>query len=317
MKAVLPYDASPGVLRMVAALDPAIVRARVLAEADTEGLRRELADAEVLLHVLAPVTAAIMQAAPRLKLVQKIGVGVDAIDRDAARARGIAVCNMPGTNTPAVAELTLSLMLATLRRVAALDADLRGGAGWPASPAHLDAAGELDGATVGLVGYGAVARRLRPALAALGASVVVHSRTPPDDGAQALPLDDLLARVDVVSLHIPATEATRGLLDARRIAGMKAGAILINTARGALVDEDALVAALESGRLAGAGLDVFAREPLEPGHRFLGLRNVVLTPHVAWMTPGTWRRSLAVVTENCRRLGAGEGLLHRVDGGAA
>ncbi|MCM0018673.1 MAG: C-terminal binding protein [Tagaea sp.] len=317
MKAVLPYDASPGVRRQIAALDPAIVRAVVLAEADAEALRRELADADVLLHVLAPVTAAILDAAPSLKLVQKIGVGVDTIDRAAARARGIAVCNMPGTNTVAVAELTLSLIFATLRRVAALDADLRAGAGWPAAATHLDAAGELDGATVGLIGYGAVARRLRPALTALGARVVVHSRTPPDDGALSVSLDELLAAADVVSLHVPATEATRGLLDARRIARMKPGAILINTARGALVDEAALVVALADGKLAGAGLDVFAREPLAPGHPLVGLGNVVLTPHVAWMTPGTWRRSLAVVTENCRRLRAGEALLHRVDGVAA
>jgi phosphoglycerate dehydrogenase-like enzyme len=316
MKAVLHYDASPGVRRMLAALDPALVRTVVVAEADMAGLRRELADAEVLLHVLAPVTAETVQAAPRLKLVQKIGVGVDAIDRDATRARGVAVCNMPGTNTVAVAELTLSLMLATLRRVAALDAALRGGKGWPASFAHLDAAGELDGATVGLIGYGAVARRLRPALAALGAKVSVHARTVPDDGVPSVPLDDLLGAADVVSLHLPTTDATRGLLDARRIAGMKTGAILINTARGALVDEAALAAALESGRLAGAGLDVFAREPLAPDHRLLGLPNVVLTPHVAWMTPGTWRRSLAVVAENCRRLRTGAPLLHRVDGGA-
>jgi phosphoglycerate dehydrogenase-like enzyme len=315
VKAVLPYDASPGVRRMLADLDPALVRTVVVAEADMAGLRRELADAEVLLHVLAPVTAETVQAAPRLKLVQKIGVGVDAIDRDATRARGVAVCNMPGTNTVAVAELTLSLMLATLRRVAALDAALRGGKGWPASFAHLDAAGELDGATVGLIGYGAVARRLRPALAALGAKVSVHARTAPDDGVPSVPLDDLLGAADVVSLHLPTTDATRGLLDARRIAGMKTGAILINTARGALVDEAALVAALENGLLAGAGLDVFAREPLAPDHRLLGLPNVVLTPHVAWMTPGTWRRSLAVMAENCRRLLAGEPLLHRVDGG--
>jgi phosphoglycerate dehydrogenase-like enzyme len=314
MKAVLHYDASPGVRRMLAALDPALVRTVVVAEADMAGLRRELADAEVLLHVLAPVTAETVQAAPGLKLVQKIGVGVDAIDRDATRARGVAVCNMPGTNTVAVAELTLSLMLATLRRVAALDAALRGGKGWPASFAHLDAAGELDGATVGLIGYGAVARRLRPALAALGAKVSVHARTP-DEGVPSVPLDDLLGAADVVSLHLPTTDATRGLLDARRIAGMKTGAILINTARGALVDEAALVAALENGLLAGAGLDVFAREPLAPDHRLLGLPNVVLTPHVAWMTPGTWRRSLAVMAENCRRLLAGEPLLHRVDGG--
>lgn len=317
MKAVLPYDASPGVRRLIAGLDPSIVRAVVLAEADSESLRRELADAEVLLHVLAPVTDRVMEAAPRLKLVQKIGVGVDAIDRDFARSHGIAVCNMPGTNTVAVAELTLALMLATLRRVAALDADLRAGAGWPPAAAHLDAAGELDGATVGLVGYGAVSRRLRPALSALGADVVVHARTPPDDGTRAVALDELLASSDVVSLHLPATEATRGLIDARGIARMKPGAILINTARGALVDESALRAALAEGKLSGAGLDVFAREPIASGDPLLALPNVVVTPHVAWMTTGTWRRSLEVVAENCRRLRAGAPLLHRVDGGTS
>lgn len=317
MKAVLPYDASPGVRRLIDALDPAILRAVVLPEADAAGLRRELADADVLLHVLAPVTRAILETAPRLRLVQKIGVGVDAIDRDAARARGVAVCNMPGTNTAAVAELTLALMLAAMRRVASLDAGLRARAGWPADPAALDAGVELDGATVGLVGYGAVARRLRPALVALGAEVVVHTRSAPEDGVRAVSLDELLAVADIVSLHLPATEATRGLLDARRIARMKPGAILVNTARGALVDDAALIDALAEGRLGGAGLDVFAREPLAPESRLRELGNVVLTPHVAWMTPGTWRRSLAVVVENCRRLRAGEVLLHRVDGGGA
>lgn len=311
MKAVLPYDASPGTKRLLESLDPAIAQVRVLAENDSAGLARELADADVLLHVLAPVTAAILDAAPKLRLVQKIGIGVDTIDRVHAAKRDIAVCNMPGTNTVAVAELTLALMLAALRRVTALDAGLRAGA-WTPDAAHLDLAGELDGACVGLIGYGAVAKRLRPVLEALGARVVVYTRSTPDDGAKSLPLDVLLTQADVISLHVPATAETRGLLNASRIARMKKGAVLVNTARGALIDEAALIAALSSGHLAAAGLDVFAVEPLAHGNALLKLPNVVATPHIAWMTPGTWRRSLAVVAENCRRLASGAPLLHRV-----
>lgn len=311
MKAVLPYDASPGTKRLLESLDPAIARVCVLAENDSAGLARELAGADVLLHVLAPVTASILDAAPKLRLVQKIGIGVDTIDRVHAAKRDIAVCNMPGTNTAAVAELTLALMLAALRRVTALDAGLRGGA-WTPDAGHLDMAGELDGACVGLIGYGAVAKRLRPVLEALGARVVVYARRAPDDGAKTLPLDVLLTQADVVSLHLPATAETRGLLNASRIARMKKGAVLVNTARGALLDEAALIAALSSGHLGAAGLDVFATEPLTPGNALLKLPNVVVTPHVAWMTPGTWRRSLAVVAENCRRLASGEALLNRV-----
>ncbi len=312
MKAVLPYDASPGTKRLLESLDPAIAQLRVLAENDSTGLARELADADVLLHVLAPVTASILDAAPKLRLVQKIGIGVDTIDRVHAAKRNIAVCNMPGTNTVAVAELTLALMLAALRRIPALGAGLRAGA-WTPDAAHLDAAGELDGACVGLIGYGAVAKRLRPVLEALGARVVVYARSTPDDGAKSLPLEVLLTQADVVSLHVPATAGTRGLLNASRIARMKKGAVLVNTARGALVDEPALIAALSSGHLAAAGLDVFAIEPPAHDNALLKLPNVVATPHIAWVTPGTWRRSLAVVAENCRRLATGASLLHRVD----
>jgi phosphoglycerate dehydrogenase-like enzyme len=281
MKAVLPYDPPPSIGRMIAAAGAGLVRIVRVPEGDAEAVRRELGDADVMLHVLAPVTAALMEAAPRLRLVQKIGVGVDAIDRDFARRRGIAICNMPGTNTIAVAELALGLMLAALRRIASLDAGLRAGRGWPAGPADLDAAGEIAGSCVGLVGYGAVARRLRRVLEALGAEVIVHSRSVPDDGAVNVPLDALLERADIVSLHLPLDSGTRNLFDA--------------------------------GRLAAAGLDVFAVEPPAADNPLLGLRNVVATPHVAWMTPGTWRRSLAVAAENCRRLAAGLPLLHRIE----
>lgn len=310
MKAVLHYRAGPNFRALAEsrrdALDIAVVD-----PADGAGFAREMAEADMLLHVLAPVTAAVMDLAPRLKLVQKIGVGVDAIDRRHAAARGIAVCNMPGTNTAAVAEMTLTLMLACLRRLARLSRETRDGNGWAVSSAVGDTVGELGGRTVGLVGHGAVAQRLIPVLRALGARPVVHSRTPTAE-VPWLSLDDLLAQSDIVSLHLPATAETLGIIDRRRIGLMKRDAVLVNTARGNLVDEVALAEALSEGRLSAAGLDVFAQEPPPPGNRLLELPNVVATPHVAWLTLETLARSLDVVAENAARLAAGRVLLHRV-----
>jgi phosphoglycerate dehydrogenase-like enzyme len=281
-------------------------------ERDRDGFAREIADADVLWHILERVTPAMIEAAPRLKLIQKIGVGVDTIALDACRARGIAVCNMPGTNTQAVAEMTLALMLSVLRRIVTLDAATRAGGGWSLPPAFFDDIGEIGGRTVGLVGYGAVPRKLAPVLRALGANVIAWSRTPPDDGTEAASLDALLAKSDIVSLHIPATPETTGILDRSRIAAMKPGAILINTARGALVDEIALAAALGNGDLAAAGLDVFANEPVAGDRPILKLPNIVVTPHVAWVTDDTFARSMTIAAGNCRRLVAGEPLLHRI-----
>src|SRR5215472_3112986 len=161
MKAVLQYRATAGLRRQIAALDVPTV---IVDETDKNAFRREMRDADILLHVLEPVTAEVIDTALRLRLIQKIGVGVNTIDLDAARRRGIAVCNMPGTNTQAVAELTLLLMLATLRRLAELDALTRAGSGWTIEPELSDDFGELSGRTVGLVGFGAVARRLVPIL---------------------------------------------------------------------------------------------------------------------------------------------------------
>ena len=310
MKVILHYAASPGLRAQVARLDS--LKVVVVEERDRDTFLREIPDTDVLWHSLERVTPQVIEAAPKLKLVQKIGIGVDTIALDACKARGIAVCNMPGTNTQAVAEMTLALMFAALRRIAALDTATRAGRGWTFQPAFFDGIGEVGGRTVGLVGYGAVPRKLAPVLRALGADVIVWSRTPPDDGTPSVSLDELLARADIVSLHVPATAQTVGLLDAARIGRMKRGAILVNTARGALVDEAALAEALRSGHLAAAGLDVFVDEPVTDERPILSLPNVVATPHVAWVTDGTFARSLAVATENCRRLGAGENLLHRV-----
>ena len=312
MKAVLPYDAPPSIRAIVAAADRSIVEIVRLDEADREGLARELRTAEVFLHVLAPVTAALMRSAPRLRLVHKIGIGVDAIDLAHAKAHGIAVCNMPGTNTAAVAELALALMLACLRRIVPIADDMRAGAGWPARPELLDGAGEIGQRCVGLIGYGAVGRRLSAILRAFGARVVAHDPMVGSADVELVPLDRLLAEADIVSLHVPLTEETRALLNRERIARMKAGAIVVNTARGPLIDEAALAEALDRRHIAAAGLDVLADEPPRPGNPLPASPHVVATPHIAWLTDGTWRRSIAVIEENCRRLAAGEPLLHRV-----
>lgn len=313
MKAVLHYRASPGFRAALEAARPADLALAVIDEQDDAGLAAAMADADVLLHVLKPVTAAMIEAAPRLKLIQKIGVGVNTIDLETAQRRGVAVANMPGTNSQAVAEMALMLMLATLRRAAYFDPLTRRGEGWRPDLAMLDGVGEIAGRTVGFVGFGAIPQRLAPVIAALGAEVIYNARTPRPDAPFAFkPLPELLAGADIVSLHVPSTPETRGMIDAAALRRMKPGAILINTARGDLVDEPALVEALTSGRLAGAGLDVFAAEPVDPANPLLTLPQVVLAPHVAWLTPETLARSMGVAFENCRRVAAGEPLLHRV-----
>jgi phosphoglycerate dehydrogenase-like enzyme len=311
MKVLLHYDAGPGLAAQLAALPG--LDLTICAEADTALYARLLPEIEVIWHVLRPITAADIAAAPKLRLIQKIGVGVNTIDLEAARARGIAVCNLPGTNSRAVAEMTLLLMLGALRRIAHFDAETRAGRGWSQPPALQDGLFELGGRTVGLIGYGAVPRLLAPILQAMGCNILYTARSPKAKAIGAFrSFESLLAEADVVSLHIPETPETRGLLNGAALARMKPGAVLVNTARGGLVDQPALVAALQSGHLAAAGLDVFAAEPVNPADPLLSLQNVVLAPHVAWLSTGTFARSFSIAAENCRRMGNGEALLHRV-----
>ncbi|TYK46775.1 2-hydroxyacid dehydrogenase [Actinomadura decatromicini] len=279
-------------------------------EQDDARFAELLPDTEVIWHVLRPLTAADMDRAPKLRLIQKLGTGVNTIDLDAAAERGIAVANMPGRNAQAVAETSLLLMLAALRKVVAFDARTRRGEGWPADRALVG--GELAGRTVGLLGGGEIATLLRGMLEAIGAKVVYTSRRQRPGDPSWMELDDLLQASDIVSVHVPLTEETHHLLDARRLALLPRDAIVVNTARGAVIDEAALVAALTGGRLGGAGLDVFETEPVDAGNPLLKLENVVVMPHVAWLTHETWDRYFAVAAENCRRLARGEELLHRV-----
>jgi len=285
----------------------------VCPESDDERLFKLLEKADVLWHCLRPVDATVLGRAPELKLVQKIGVGVNTIDLETAKSRGIAVCNMPGTNSRAVAEHTLGLMLSVLRQIRRFDDDVRSHRGWRWSAVRQDRLREIHGSTVGLVGMGAVPHILAPMLAALGATVLYTAQhEKPELPYRYCTLEELLGASQVVSLHLPLTSYTEAIINEGRLALMPAGSVLINTARGGLVDESALVAALDTGHLAGAGLDVFCEEPLPDTHPLFGHSDVVLTPHVAWITRETLERSLAVALENCQRLKNGQPLLHRV-----
>jgi phosphoglycerate dehydrogenase-like enzyme len=313
MKVLFHYDCRPALLARLAQLSGEGIEVETCPETDAALFDRMIPGANVLWHVLKPVSASVIARAGNLRLIQKIGVGVNTIDLEAAKAAGIAVCNMPGTNSRAVAEMTLLLMLAVLRRHARLDAATRRGEGWKLGPELFDDFGEVHGRNVGLVGFGAVPRILAPILSAMGARPLYNTPAPKDDApARWCDLATLLEQSDIVSLHLPLTPDSERMIDAGAIGRMKPGAILINTARGGLIDGPALVAALKSGRLGGAGLDVFDEEPLDPASPLLGLDNVVLMPHLAWLTPETIERSIVVGSENCRRLARGEPLLHRV-----
>lgn len=224
-----------------------------------------------------PFDAEVIAACPRLRVIARVGVGSDSVDLRAATARGVAVTTTPGANEAAVADHTLALMLAVLRRVAEHDASVRRGE-WRRTGA--DTPWELSGATVGLIGYGRVGRLVAARLQGFGARVLFSDPdAEPQDGARPVSLERLLHESDVVSLHTPLLPSTRLLIGRRELQRMRPDAVLVNTARGGVVDEAALVDVLRAGRLRGAGLDVFEREPPRASP-LLELGNVVLTPHV-------------------------------------
>lgn len=281
-------------------------------ETDQALFDRHWPEADVIWHVLKPITADMLQHSPGLRLIQKIGVGVNTIDLDAARQRGVAVCNMPGVNSRAVAEMTLGLMLAAARRLTQISADLRRGR-WAIDGPVQETLFELHGKTVGFIGFGNVPRMLAPWLAAMGARVVYHGRSRAVGfDYPCLALEELLASSDLVSVHVPLTPETRGMFGTAAFACMKPGAVFLNTARGELVDEAALGDALDSGRLSLACLDVFAAEPLGPGHALLQRNDVIATPHMAWLTQDMFHRALSLAIANCQSLLGGETLRHRV-----
>ncbi len=281
-------------------------------EDDDATLHRELPWADVVWHVLRPLSGEDLRRGPQLRLVHKLGAGVNTIDVDTATGLGIAVANMPGANAPSAAEGTVLLMLATMRRLLELDRATRAGRGWPTDPTLGETVRDIGGCTVGLVGYGNIALRVERIVTAMGA-LALHTSTADDGTPGWRPLRELLTESDIVSLHLPLTARTVGLIDRGALDLMKPTALLVNTSRGAIVDEAALVDALREGRLAGAGLDVFATEPVDEANPLLRLDNVVVTPHVVWYTRDTMRRYLAVAIDNCRRLRDGRELVNVVN----
>ncbi|MFF2028858.1 2-hydroxyacid dehydrogenase [Arthrobacter sp. NPDC058192] len=219
------------------------------------------------------------RAGPQLQVVSAVSVGTDNVDVEAARSRGITVTNTPDVLTDATADLTMGLLLALNRRIVEADAFLRRGESWSWGP-RLFLGRDLTGEVLGIVGYGRIGEAVAKRARAFGMRVIAAGSAPTaNGGVERMPLSQLLATADVVSLHAPLTAQTRHLIDAEAIASMKPGAVIINTARGPLIDEDALVQALKAKRIRGAGLDVFENEPfIHPG--LLELDNVVLTPHI-------------------------------------
>jgi len=254
------------------------------------------------------VRGALLEAATQLQVVGRLGVGLDNIDVTACEARGIAVYPATGANDLSVAEYVITAALMLLRRAWFASARVAAGE-WP----RTELMGrELSGKRLGLVGYGAIARVTGRMARGLGMSVAAYDPLLPADhaawaDASPRPLPELLATSDVVSLHVPLTDATRNMIDAGALAGMRRGAILVNAARGGIVDEAALCSALRSGHLGGAALDVFAREPVDAasGASFVGVPNLILTPHIAGVTDESNVRVSAVTAEAvARHLGA-------------
>src|SRR5450631_3902488 len=305
MQIVIPDDFPPTYASLdqpdLARLAPyGTVELHTTRAADRAELFGRIATAELLINVRAytALDDEALAAAPRLKLVSILGTGTDNVDLGAARRRGITVTNTPGVGAPSVAELTFGLILAVTRAIPLSDGRLRAGT-WQ----HVEGP-ELEGKTLGLLGLGAIGERVARLGRGFGMRVIAWSFA--HDAARAERLgvelverDDVFRGADVVSVHLRNTPEVRGLVGARELALMQPGAYLINTARGALVDQAALAEALRAGRLAGAGLDVYLEEPLPPDRNpFRDLPNVVLTPHLGAVTREANARSRAMPVDN-------------------
>lgn len=264
-------------------------------------IAEEVKDARVILPSNARIDAGVIAAAPSLILIQQPAVGHEGIELSAAQARGVPVCNAPGTNSAAVAEAALLLLLASARRARGLERS------FAQATIGVPVGVELDHKTLGLIGLGQSGRRVARAAEALGMKVVAVR----SDSSRA-DFEALLAASDFVSIHCPLTPATRGLFDRRAFAAMKRGAFLVNCARGAIIDRPALEEALQAKQLGGVGLDVFWEEPWDPQDPLFLRDDVVTLPHVGGSTEEAFVRIATIVAENVRRVMHGEALLHRI-----
>jgi len=275
------------------------------AEEEAELIRR-IGDARVAINIraYARFSDAVFQACPALKMISIWGTGTDNVDLDAAARHGVTVCNTPGVNAIAVAEHTFALMLAVARHLCRIDRDMRAGE-WP-----RDMLAQLHGKTLGLFGTGAIGSRVAALARAFGMEVLGWSARGEPGRLRAQGItpgakEQILRRADVITLHLRLTPETRNFIGAEAFALMKKDVIVVNTGRGALIDRDALVDALSSGRIAGAGLDVFHDEPIKTGDPLLGLPNTVLSPHNAGQTPEVRRDGLLLAVKNIENFLAG------------
>lgn len=272
---------------------------------DRAGLLARVADAHALIvRNRTRVNREVLAAAPRLRAVGRLGVGLDNIDVAACEAAGVAIYPAIGANSLAVAEYVVATAMVLLRGAYLSSNDVAAGQ-WPRT--RMSQGRETAGKTLGLVGFGEIGRMTAKLAQGLGMRVLAYDPMLPPDapawseaGVGRRELDALFGEVDVLSLHVPLTESTRGLVDAARLARMKPDAILVNTARGGVVDETALAAALRSGKLGGAALDVFDDEPLRAGSPLAGAPNLILTPHIGGVTRESNERVSSLIAERIR-----------------
>lgn len=259
-----------------------------------------LRGAQVLLCNKTPVTAEVMDACPELRYIGLFATGYNNIDVRYAAEKGITVCNAGEYSSDSVAQLTFALLLELVCSLSSYKAYTASG-GWITSPtfsAFIYPQLELCGKTLGIVGLGSIGRRVARIAAAFGMRVLAFTRTPREvEGVELVSFERLLAESDAVTVHCPLTESTAGLFDEKAFGLMKPGALFINTSRGGVVDERALRAALDSGRLGGAGLDVLAKEPMSADCPLVGAPRLIITPHVAWAPLETRRRLLGIVAD--------------------
>jgi D-3-phosphoglycerate dehydrogenase len=274
-----------------------------------------LGDAEALVTQLAPVTEKVLRSTDALKVVVCTRGGPVNVNVDAASERGVAVCYAPGRNAPAAAEYALGLMLAAMKRITDAHASLSSGEWRGDFYAYEECGMELDGATVGLVGFGAIGSRVARVLVAFGAEVLVHDpfveeARVEEIGGRLVGLDELLESSRVVSLHARLTDDTHGMIGAQQISSTPRGTVIVNTARGGLLDYEALCDALESGHLGAAALDVYDEEPPPDGSRLYTVPNLVLSPHIAGATKETVHRAARIAAEEIGRYARGEKLVN-------
>ncbi len=315
----MPHDLGVGIIdpfhpRILETISSALPKGWSLsvAENGNEASKEEVVKVSDILFVMsAPLTAGLLGKATRLRFIQKLGAGIDRIDLDCCRSMGITVARLQAGNAVPVAEHTLLMMLAACRRLPFLDRQTRAGA-WDKEAAR-GVSRQIGGSTVGLVGFGAIGREVARRLMPFGARVLYFDPRRADLSAERelgvtyAPLDELTARADIVSLHLPLIPETTKLFDATRIAAMKRGAILVNCARGGLVDEAALHAALIGGHIYAAAIDAFELEP-PIGSPLLGLDQTVVTPHTAGGTLDNFAPIVRRAVENASRFLAGESL---------